>query len=404
MTDASFHAAGYAIMVEDDPQQKFTSTRKTYAPVAFGSKTFSPAQLKMSIYAKEFLAIYFAFSEFGYILWETELPTIILTDNQSVTRFFKTKLIPPPLWNACDYVLQFKFTMAHIAGKMNTAADFLSRLEYLPKEKIQLKIRDDVTITPIEVNIQNFGTAEEDQIFFEPDDDVTEEQLWERKKQLRDANKPIPAQIDLNELEPITSIDTSQTDAPLNDTINSIQLEQLKDACLRNIKLKLSGQPFDLLTIESDKRSNRYKQNESRISIQNDTLVRAYYNNIGVVSHYQILLPKHLLQPLLEALHGTAHKHPGVTKMIQEFRQKYYYPGSAKQIKQWVASCALNVLRIKEFQYLKSDQKCSICQNSTWVQKTPCRLMSSHISHQAGDTKTLLQQWTSSHDIYLLIQ
>ena len=41
MTDASFNAAGYAIMVEDDPQQKFTSTRKTYAPVAFGSKTLA---------------------------------------------------------------------------------------------------------------------------------------------------------------------------------------------------------------------------------------------------------------------------------------------------------------------------------------------------------------------------
>ena len=59
MTDASFSAAGYAIMIEDDPEQKITSTRKTYAPIAFGSKTFSPTQLKMSIYAKEFLAIYF---------------------------------------------------------------------------------------------------------------------------------------------------------------------------------------------------------------------------------------------------------------------------------------------------------------------------------------------------------
>ena len=281
MTDASFNAAGYAIMVEDDPQQKFTSTRKTYAPVAFGSKTFSPAQLKMSIYAKEFLAIYFAFSEFGYILWEAELPTIILTDNQSVTRFFKTKLIPPPLWNACDYVLQFKFTMAHIAGKTNTAADFLSRLEYLPKEKIQLKIRDDVTITPIEVNIQNFGTAEEEQIFYEPDDDVNEEQLWERKKQIRETNKPVPAQIDLNELTPIMSADVSSERTAMFANANGMQIEQTKDPCLRNLKLKLSDQPFDLLALENDTRWSRYKQNLDRITIQNELLVRAYYDNIG---------------------------------------------------------------------------------------------------------------------------
>ena len=49
MTDASFRSAGYALMIEDNPDQKIQSKRKTYAPVAFGSKIFSPAQLKMSI-------------------------------------------------------------------------------------------------------------------------------------------------------------------------------------------------------------------------------------------------------------------------------------------------------------------------------------------------------------------
>ena len=57
MTDASFRSAGYNLMIENNPDQKIQSKRKTYAPVAFGSKIFSPAQLKMSIYSKEFLAI-----------------------------------------------------------------------------------------------------------------------------------------------------------------------------------------------------------------------------------------------------------------------------------------------------------------------------------------------------------
>ena len=43
MTDASFQAAGYAVLIEDDPNQKYTSTRKTYAPIAYGSKTYSPS-------------------------------------------------------------------------------------------------------------------------------------------------------------------------------------------------------------------------------------------------------------------------------------------------------------------------------------------------------------------------
>ena len=39
-TDASFRSAGYALMIEDNPDQKIQSKRKTYAPVAFGLKIF----------------------------------------------------------------------------------------------------------------------------------------------------------------------------------------------------------------------------------------------------------------------------------------------------------------------------------------------------------------------------
>ena len=39
MTDASCQAASYAVLVEDDRNQKYTSTRKTYAPTSYGSKT-----------------------------------------------------------------------------------------------------------------------------------------------------------------------------------------------------------------------------------------------------------------------------------------------------------------------------------------------------------------------------
>ena len=67
MTDASFQAAGYAVLIEDNPNQKYTSTCKTYAPIAFGSKTYSPTQIKMSIYAKKISAIYMTFKESGHI-------------------------------------------------------------------------------------------------------------------------------------------------------------------------------------------------------------------------------------------------------------------------------------------------------------------------------------------------
>ena len=67
LMDASFRSAGYALKIEDNPDQKIQSKRKTYAPVAFGSKNFPSAQLRMSIYSKEILAIISHFSSFHTI-------------------------------------------------------------------------------------------------------------------------------------------------------------------------------------------------------------------------------------------------------------------------------------------------------------------------------------------------
>ena len=174
MTDASFRASGYALVIKENDDKKLLSKRKTFA---FGSRVFSPLQLKMSIYCKDFLAIYHdAFLEYSHILWETTLPTLVLTDNRSVTRFFKTKTTPPALWNACDYVLQFKFRIKHVAGSQNTAADFLSRLELTPEKKVQLKLRDDIITAPIEVNLQSTDVADEEQLFFLPDEEEESEQ------------------------------------------------------------------------------------------------------------------------------------------------------------------------------------------------------------------------------------
>ena len=81
-------------------------------------------------------------------------------------------------------MLQFNFKIAHIAGSVNTAADFLSRLELKVTEKIHLKIREDVQTTPIEVSTSSSDVADEEQFFFtQPDTlDETEEQTLQRKE------------------------------------------------------------------------------------------------------------------------------------------------------------------------------------------------------------------------------
>ena len=203
MTDASFRSAGYALMIEDNPDQNIQSKRKTYALVACGSKVFSPAQLKMSIYSKDFLAVYMAFLQFAHILCEPSKPTIVLTDNKSVTRFFQTKAIPPSLWNASDYVLQFNFKISHIAGSVNTAADFLSELELIITEKIHLKIRKDVQKTSIEVTTSSSDVTDEEQFFFTQADGQyeTEEQILQKKREISEKGSRIGSKSGTNHIE-----------------------------------------------------------------------------------------------------------------------------------------------------------------------------------------------------------
>ena len=87
----------------------------------------------------------------------------------------------------------------HVAGTQNTAADFLSRIDLNPKERIELKLRDDITIRPIQINLQSTDVADEEQLFFRPDEAIqTEEEILLQKEQARqNASEAEPRKIKL---------------------------------------------------------------------------------------------------------------------------------------------------------------------------------------------------------------
>ena len=70
-----------------------------------------------------------------------------------------------------------------------------------------------------------------------------------------------------------------------------------------------------------------------------EIIPRQFFDETGTVKYNQVLLPQHLVTELLESLHGKANKHPGVSKMLMEIRQKYYYPGIAKIVRKRVQGC-----------------------------------------------------------------
>ena len=52
-------------------------------------------------------------------------------------------------------------------------------------------------------------------------------------------------------------------------------------------------------------------------------------------------MPGQLLKVLLQSLRGTAGKHPGVSKMMQEIRQNYYFPSIATYVRNWDRNCKI---------------------------------------------------------------
>ena len=89
----------------------------------------------------------------------------------------------------------------------------------------------------------------------------------------------------------------------------------------------------------TDRRFKHYKANEDRIILKDGLQFRKYYGETGSAKYYQILIPKQLVNEELRNLHGEFGKHPGITKTIIAYREKYYYPNMAQLIREWVFSC-----------------------------------------------------------------
>ena len=120
-----------------------------------------------------------------------------------------------------------------------------------------------------------------------------------------------------------------------------ILIEQDSDPTLLNFIREMLGLLFDEQNLINDARYMHYSRNKKRIIIKDDILCRQNYNDLGEVSHLQVLLHGQLLKVLLQSLHGSAGKQPGISKMMQEIRQKYYFPSIAIYVRNWVRDCEI---------------------------------------------------------------
>ena len=105
------------------------------------------------------------------------------------------------------------------------------------------------------------------------------------------------------------------------------------------MKLKVLGQPHDEVPNTADQRYKHYKANEDGVILGNGRLFRKNFGETGSVKYYQILIPKQLINEVLWSWQGEFGKHPGITKAITAYREKYCLPKMAPLTREWVISC-----------------------------------------------------------------
>ena len=252
-------------------------------------------------------------------------------------------MIPPFLWNACDFVLQFHFKNTHVLGRMNTAADFLSHLDISPKEKVLLQIREDIQTTPIQVNIQSSDKHEKDQFYFLPEDDSeTEEHFSERKSTFPKNNKLILKPIQTKRTSErrtchwsaTTSKTRTRTKAPATSRQKfSTQPETTPRPEPRPQKPQTQNiegaiwHPTSKWWPQSSKIFSPRGPNHHQRRTLAQTIFWRYWK-----SEIQVLLPHQLIDEFIQHHHGKYGKQPGIAKTIQQCREKYYFPGLAARI------------------------------------------------------------------------
>ena len=85
-----------------------------------------------------------------------------------------------------------------------------------------------------------------------------------------------------------TKVDGNTTSYSINGIRASAQIrvEQDADLVLKNLTLKILGQPHDIVLLSTDRIFKHYKANEDRI--KDGLLFRKYYRETGCVKYYQI--------------------------------------------------------------------------------------------------------------------
>lgn len=117
-TDASDFALGACLSQKHDKQLR---------PIAYHSRTFSPAELNYDVHDKELLAIVAACKQWRHYLEGAKHVVQIWTDHKNLTSFTSTKILNRRQVRWSEELSTLKFNITYRKGSENARADALSR-------------------------------------------------------------------------------------------------------------------------------------------------------------------------------------------------------------------------------------------------------------------------------------
>ena len=118
-TDSSDYVSGGVLFQKDK--------NGDLRPVAFFSKTMSPAECNYDIYDKELLAIIRCLEQWRPELESCEEPIKIMTDHKNLEHFYTTKKLSRRQTRWAQILSAYNFVIMYQTGRQNAKADALTQ-------------------------------------------------------------------------------------------------------------------------------------------------------------------------------------------------------------------------------------------------------------------------------------
>ena len=264
-----------------------------------------------------------------------------------------------------DRVIVNNIVFAHIPGRANAVADFLSRMQTDPSQSLELQLLDSIPMKQIDID-RKAKTPDASMLSLESSSILNETKQPPIPPDLMaqlQANDVLPnlfpnlnanlesasprETIELFALKQAPELHSIQADDLLsifdssntNTQVIDIQTEQKKDPVLRKVMTWVQKGCTGDITYASFELKNYHKQ-LSRLHLQKGIVTREVFNDVGKISEYQVCIPKHLRQEVIYRIHNSpTGGHVGIVRTAQEFRKRFYFPGFTEFLADYIKNC-----------------------------------------------------------------